>query len=339
MINKTLIICLLCIFSFKNTNFAQEKKLSLWSFQSADTLDKKRVTGMTILGVGCYTGMFTLLSQAWYSKYDRTKFHFFNDDKEWEQMDKVGHLFGGYFESRWFSQAYQWAGVSQRRSAYIGAAAGTIIQGTLEISDGYSKKWGFSVGDITANTTGVLLFLGQELAWKEQRLMMKVSNTPKKYSNEVIFSQDGLYAMPLSTRAHNLLGDNYIVSFLKDYNAQTLWLSGNIRSFFPESRVPKWLNVAVGYGAENLYVGDNKYAWTQEKTANGIPAGTIFPFDAAKYPRYRQFYLSLDVDLTKIKTKSHFWNTVLHGINVIKIPAPALEFNGLGKVQFHPIYF
>ena len=337
--NKILIISFLSFFCCKNIIFAQKQKLSLWSFQSADTLDKKRVRGMTILGTGCYTGMFTLLSQAWYSKYDKTRFHLFNDNSEWQQMDKVGHLFGGYFESRWFSEAYQWTGVSQRRSAYIGAAAGTIIQGTLEVADGFSKKWGFSVGDISANTAGVFLFLGQELAWKEQRLMMKVSNTPKKYSDEIIFSQDGLYSMPLSTRAHNLLGDNYIVSFLKDYNAQTLWLSGNIHSFFPESRVPKWLNVAVGYGAENLYVGDNKYAWTQEKTTNGIPAGTIFPINATKYPRYRQFYLSLDVDLTKIKTKSHFWNTVFHGINIIKIPAPALEFNSLGKVQFHPIYF
>jgi Predicted periplasmic lipoprotein (DUF2279) len=339
MINKILIASLLCFFSCKNISFAQEKKLSLWSFQSADTLDKKRVRGMTVLGTSCYAGMFTLLSQTWYSKYDKTKFHLFNDNHEWEQMDKVGHVFGGYFESRWFAQAYQWAGVKQRRSAYIGAAAGTLIQGTLEFSDGFSKKWGFSMGDIAANTTGTLLFLGQELAWKEQRFVMKVSNTPQKYSDEIIFSQDGLYSMPLSTRAHNLLGNNYIVSFLKDYNAQTLWLSGNIHSFFPQSRVPKWLNVAVGYGANNLYVGDKKYAWTQENAANGIPAGTIFPFDAVKYPRYRQVYLSLDIDLTRIKTKSHFWNTVLHGINVIKIPAPALEFNGLGKVKFHPIYF
>ena len=84
--NKILIVILLLVFSCKNNSWAQEKKLSLLSFQSADSLDKKRVRGMTVLGVGCYAGMFTLLSQAWYSKYDRTKFHLFNDNQEWAQI-------------------------------------------------------------------------------------------------------------------------------------------------------------------------------------------------------------------------------------------------------------
>jgi hypothetical protein len=143
----------------------------------------------------------------------------------------------------------------------------------------------------------------------------------------------------LDDKAHDLYGNNYIVSFLKDYNAQTLWLSANIHSFLPNSRVPKWLNVAVGYGAQNMYVGDNQYFWKQETTKNGIPAGTVFNIDKNVFPRYRQYYLSLDVDLTKIKTKSHFLRTIFHAVNVLKIPAPALEFNGLGKMRFHPIYF
>jgi Predicted periplasmic lipoprotein (DUF2279) len=319
--------------------FAQAKKLPLLSFQSADSLDKRRVRSMTALGGGCYAGMFGLLSQSWYSKYERGRFHTFNDNKEWLQMDKVGHAFGGYFESRWFSQAYQWAGVKRRKSAYYGVAAGTIIQGTLEFADGFSEKWGFSMGDIAGNTAGSLIFIGQEWAWNEQRIVFKVSNTPKRYSQEIVYSQDGVHQTTIEARAHDLLGDNYVVSFLKDYNAQTLWLSANIRSFLPNSRVPRWLNVAVGYGAENLYAGDPQYWWKTEKSANGIPAGTVFNIDPLKYPRYRQCYLSLDIDLTKIKTKSHFWNTVLHGFNIIKIPSPTLAFHQGKGFQFYPIYF
>jgi hypothetical protein len=55
--------------------------------------------------------------------------------------------------------------------------------------------------------------------------------------------------------------------------------------------------------------------------------------------RYRQFYLSLDVDLTKIETKSHFIKTILTVFNTIKIPAPTFEIKGLGETKFHWVYF
>ncbi len=334
-----LLIFFFSFFLIKNSVAQETKKLPLLSFQAADSLNKKRVWTITGIGTSCYVGMFALLNQAWYSSYSKVPFHYFNDNDEWMQMDKVGHVFGGYFESRWFSQAYQWAGVRQKNAAWIGFGAGMLVQGTLEFSDGFSEKWGFSKGDILGNTIGASLFLGQELGWKEQRLMMKVSNTPVKYPSDFVFSDDKKYNIRLSDKAADLYGNNYIVSFLKDYNAQTLWLSANIHSFLPNSRVPKWLNVAVGYGAQNMYVGDNQYFWKQESAKNGIPAGTVFNIDKNLFPRYRQYYLSLDVDLTKIKTKSHFLRTIFHAVNILKIPAPTLEFNSAGKMRFLPVYF
>jgi hypothetical protein len=336
---KSFSILFFALFFIKNTVAQESKKLPLLSFQAADSLSKKRVWVMTGVGTSCYLGMFALLNKAWYANYSKAPFHYFNDNQEWHQMDKVGHVFGGYFESRWFSQAYQWAGVRQKKAAWIGFGAGMLIQGTLEFSDGFSEKWGFSQGDLLGNTLGASLFLSQELVWKEQRLMMKVSNTPVKYPSDLAFSDDKKYSIRLDDKAHDLYGNNYIVSFLKDYNAQTLWLSANVRSFLPNSRAPKWLNVAVGYGAQNMYVGDNQYFWKQETAKNNIPAGTVFNIDKNSFPRYRQYYLSLDIDLTKIKTKSHFLRTIFHAVNVLKIPAPALEINGLGKMRFHPIYF
>jgi Predicted periplasmic lipoprotein (DUF2279) len=336
---KIIIIACFALFFSTFVTAQEQKKLPLLSFQAADSLHKKRVWAMAGIGTACYTGMFTLLNQAWYAGYARSSFHFFDDNGEWEQMDKAGHVFGGYFESRWFSSAFQWAGVKQRNAAYIGFGSGMLIQGTLEVFDGFSSKWGFSKGDILANTTGASLFLAQEMIWKEQRLMMKVSNFPVRYPTTTILSDDQKYSTTLQQKAYNLYGSNYIVTFLKDYNAQTLWLSGNLHSFFPNSTIPKWLNLAVGYGAQNMYVGDNKYSWTQEKTQNGIPAGTTFSINPNDYPRYRQYYLSLDVDLTKIKSKNHFIRTLLHGFNILKIPSPTLELNSLGKVKFYPLYF
>ena len=54
--------------------------------------------------------------------------------------------------------------------------------------------------------------------------------------------------------------------------------------------------------------------------------------------RKRQFLLSLDVDLTRVKTKSKILNTVLHSFGFIKFPMPTLELSN-GKLHANSIYF
>jgi hypothetical protein len=54
---------------------------------------------------------------------------------------------------------------------------------------------------------------------------------------------------------------------------------------------------------------------------------------------YRQFYLSFDVDLTKIQTKSHFLKTLFSVFNTIKVPAPTLQYDDFNGVKAHFIYF
>jgi hypothetical protein len=64
-----------------------------------------------------------------------------------------------------------------------------------------------------------------------------------------------------------------------------------------------------------------------------------FVLSNTDFPRYRQFYLSLDIDLSKIKTKSKLLNTLFRTINFIKIPSPTLEINTLNQIKFHPFFF
>jgi hypothetical protein len=58
-----------------------------------------------------------------------------------------------------------------------------------------------------------------------------------------------------------------------------------------------------------------------------------------KTERFRQFYLSLDVDLTKIKTKSHFLKTLFSVLNTIKIPAPTVEITQFNQLKWRFIYY
>jgi hypothetical protein len=117
------------------------------------------------------------------------------------------------------------------------------------------------------------------------------------------------------------LGDSYLEQALKDYNGQTYWLSANVWSFAKDSNFPKWLNIAFGFGADGLLYGEDS------------------PSNQFSQNPFRQFYLSFDIDLVKIPTKSKFLKSVFSVINFIKIPAPALEFRSKGGIKFHYLHF
>lgn len=298
-------------------------------FQAADTFNKQRFWGFIGASTTFYVGVVLLLDKVWYAQYPRSGFHLFDDSGEWEQMDKYGHVLTAYTETKWMYQAMRWTGMENRKAAWAGMATGTVLQATLEGLDGFSTEWGFSWSDMAANTAGCALFGVQQAVWNEQRMVLKVSNTPRTYSTALIRSTDGSKTSSLRARTNDLYGQGYAQTFFKDYNALTWWLSINPKSFNKNSRFPSWLNVSVGYGADNMF-GGYVNEWPTKK-----PEFTV----ATDLPRYKQFYLSLDVDLSKVKTKSKFLNTVLKSINFIKIPAPALEFNTLGQVKFHPLFF
>ena len=110
---------------------------------------------------------------------------------------------------------------------------------------------------------------------------------------------------------------------MKDYNGQTYWLSVNIYSFIKSESIPKFINLAFGYGANGM--------------TSALQPEVIL--DANNFYRQRQFYLSLDLDLTKIGTKSHFLKTVFSVFNTIKIPAPTFELSDNGRVKGYIFYF
>lgn len=296
-------IVILVIFTFPLVSFAQDTS-TFW--QKSDTLSKKRRNAVYITEASAATLTFIGLNQLWYANYPRSSFHTFNDSKEWLQLDKIGHVMTSYYVGKLGMEALDWAGESKKNQLLYGATLGFMFLTTVEILDGFSEEWGFSTGDFIANTAGTGLLIGQELLWDEQRINMKFSFHTTKYAD----------------MRPDVLGENFLQQTIKDYNGQTYWLSANLWSFNKNSKIPKWLNLAVGYGGEGMLSGVE---------------GTYMGDDQAQ--RYRQFYLSLDLDLTKIKTRSKFLKTIFSTLNFIKIPAPTLEINTNNKVKFHIIYF
>jgi hypothetical protein len=221
------------------------------------------------------------------------------------QMDKLGHAFTSYQLGKHGAQLLNWSGVSKKDQLLYGATLGFGFLTAVEVLDGFSQEWGFSWGDVLANAAGTGLYIGQELLWEEQRIALKYSFHQTHYAK----------------MQPDKLGESFLEQVLKDYNGQTYWLSVNLHSFFKESKIPKWFNVAVGYGANGM-LGDVEVVDNQLLT-------NITP--------YRQYYLSFDVNLSAIRTKSKLWSTIFDVFNMIKIPFPTLEISKKGTV-FHLFY-
>ncbi len=259
-----------------------------------------------------YTSTMVGLYHLWYKDHDLGKFHWFNDNAEWNQMDKVGHTYSCYYEGVAGIEMMKWAGYNHKQASWIGGSYGFFIQSGVEIFDGFSNGWGASYGDIIANTVGSGMAISQSLLWDEQRITMKYS-----YSRS-----------PYDKIRPNVLGNNLPERMLKDYNAQTYWLSTNIKAFAPESKWPDWLCIAVGYGADGM-IGGHDNVFDRDWVV----------YDYSHIPRARQFYLAPDIDLTKIKTDSKLLKGVLIVANSIKFPLPALEYHSKNGFRGHIIMF
>ncbi len=172
------------------------------------------VTGANVVGYG---GVMTALASAWYDNYTKTKFHTFNDSGEWLQMDKIGHMYGTWIESRANNELWKWAGMERKRRIWISGLTSLAFQTTIEYLDGRAAEWGWSWADFGANVLGSGAFIAQELAWDEQQIKLKWSFHRKNYNDA-----------SLNERSNELFGSSSPERFLKDYNGQTYWASVNI---------------------------------------------------------------------------------------------------------------
>ncbi len=289
-----------------------------------DTIHKKRLTWAIIAGSTSYAITSFTLYDAWYKQYPRSGFHFYDDLMEWEQMDKMGHVYGGYIQTNLVYHMAKWTGLNEKKSMLTGAVSALVFQTTIEMMDGFSTDWGFSWSDFSANLLGIGSFVWQQSRWGEQRIRWKYSLGPRSYPLGSVSGMDP------ETRASDLFGNNVLPRLIKDYNTHTVWLSVNPSSFQAETWLPKWLNIAVGYGADNMFGGFNN-TWVRD--------GIQFDAFEEAYPRHRQFYLSLDVDFDKIDTENVVLRTLFDILNLLKVPFSTLEFNTLGQVRFRLIHF
>lgn len=214
MVKRTVILCLLL--HYVVAIFAQADTVQHPAF------NKKRLWIVAGANAAFYTASFIALNKAWYEDFPKTKFHFFNDNTEWNQMDKAGHVWTTYHVSRFAGEMWKWTGLTRNQSAIMGGVSGMLYQSVIEIQDAYSAQWGFSWGDVGANIVGAGMYVLQETGWKDQRIQVKFTYWPASHPEELMNRRDELF------------GSSGMERILKDYNSQTYWISGNLSSFFPK---------------------------------------------------------------------------------------------------------
>ncbi|OON65850.1 DUF2279 domain-containing protein [Hymenobacter sp. CRA2] len=251
-----------------------------------------------------YAGTYSALASGWYTG-ERTRFHWFNDLPEWKQLDKAGHFWGAFHESRGAVDLLRWSGLSAKKALWYGGFVGFLLQSPIEYFDGRDADYGASATDLAANFLGSAGLIGQQLAWGEVRLMPKVSFHRTRYA----------------ALRPNVLGKGDGERLLKDYNGQTYWLCADVGAFLPAgNRWPRWLQPALGYGGQQMVFND-----PNTNRAAGLDA-------------YRQYYLSFDIDLRRIPTRSKALRTVFYVASIFHLPAPALELNRKRGLVMHGLY-
>jgi uncharacterized protein YfiM (DUF2279 family) len=251
------------------------------------------------------------LATVWYGGQERGAFRTFNDNREWLQMDKAGHLFSGYQLTRYGFEVWQWAGVNDKKALLAGAAGATVFLTAIELLDGHAPDWGFSWGDVAANTAGAGLYGAQQLLCKQQYVLVKFSYRSSTYAGY----------------RPERLGSNHTERLVKDYNGHTYWLSLHVAPLLSSAvLLPPWLHLAVGYSARGMLGG------LENPPFNA--AGEALPF----FDRERVWMLSLDVDLSRIPSRKAWVRTLCSTFGFIKVPAPAIAIQG-GRLKAYGFYF
>lgn len=279
--------------------------------QQADTsqINKQRLALVVGTTTALYTGLMSYLEFVWYHDKERVPFHFYNDWKGYNQVDKLGHVYGSYLESYISAHALMWAGMPRKKAALLGGGIGFLMQLPIEIWDGMYEGWGFSWPDVGANALGSLLVIGNEYAFGEQRLLYKFSFSPSPYAR----------------MANGYLGTGFNQLF-NDYNGHTYWLSYGIKDLIPSAPLPKWLNLAVGYGAGGMF---GEFENRQRFRGVNIP----------ETERYRKWLLSLDINFAKIPTRNKTLKAIFNSMFIVKVPLPTLEYNTKGQWRAHGLYY
>lgn len=242
------------------------------------------VASTTLLAYGA--AYWLIFDKGWWDE-GKTDFHFENDFYYAKNLDKLGHFASGVLMGELFYEGYHWAGVNEFYSYLLAGGSAFLTHVAIDVKDGYSPDWGFSVFDVIFGTLGGFLPMAERYV--------------------PIFKYFDLkWSYWINTKAYYRSSDTGI--FTDDYVNQTFWLSLKPYRMLPQKArayYPEWLAFAFG-----LSIDEGRYV----RGENG----------KLKKGHY-EIYFALDYDLEAFRPKSRLARTLVKTLNYLKLPAPTLE--------------
>lgn len=231
--------------------------------------------------------IYYLLDRLWYAAAPRSRPHWFDDSRDWQQMDKAGHAFTAYQLSRVAHHLLIWAGIAPEKAHRYAALIGFGVVSPIELLDSLATTHGASAYDLMANAAGATLFTVQEELVHRQVIHPKFWFAPSPYA----------------ALRPDKLGNCFGEQIIKDYNGQSYWLSLPL-PFLPADY--QWIRVAVGYRATGMVYGNpnqNRHA--------------------GRYAR-RHFLLGLDLELPAYLQQHKTGKIIGFVSEMFRLPLPAV---------------
>jgi hypothetical protein len=266
------------------------------SWKKYSDIDYLRLSSM--LGVMATANIvaYTYQRKVWYTE-ETTAFHsleFMNDWNKYQQMDKFGHFSDAYFTSDLSAKIYRWSGLSGNSSVWYGAMTGWLWMLEIEISDAFMAEWGFSWGDLLANTAGSAFFVLQQFNYDALGgIHPKFSWHKSEAWKEMRYHKDPK-------------------ALIEDYEGMTFWITVNPHHYFPASwknTYPEWLApLGLAFGVSAKDIG-------------------AYPWDG-----YKEYFVGLDVDLRKLPIwgDSDIMKFLISEVNFLRLPMPTIRFSSQG---------
>ncbi len=228
-----------------------------------------------------------VFAKGWWDN-DSSHFHFENDFKYALNLDKFGHFAAGVILGESFYEGYRWAGLSEFKSYLFAGLSAMATHIAIDVKDGYSPAWGFSIFDVLSGTLGGFWPMAE-------RYVPVFKYVDLKWSYWI----NSTYFYDKTTHRGEAV-------FTDDYVNQTFWASFKPYRLLPASvrkYYPSWLAFAAGLSID-------------EKAMD---------FHAPDKERHREVYLALDYDLEAFRPQSRMARTFIKYLNYFKLPAPAIQ--------------
>ena len=217
---------------------------STWDYRSEDPGDTTQLSIAKSVGVAstvliAYGAAYWLVfDKGWWDEQG-SHFRFENDFDYALNLDKFGHFASGVIMGESFYEGYRWAGVSEFKSYLFAGFSAMATHIAIDVKDGYSPQWGFSVFDVLSGTLGGFLPMAERYI-------------------PVFKYVDLKWSYWINTKAYYRQSKTGV--FTDDYCNQTFWASFKIHRMLPKAArayYPSWLAIAAGLSIdEGVFIHD-----------------------------------------------------------------------------------